>query len=313
MRIAHTKFHFLLAAGATMVAWAPSILLAAVTSPRVTLFPAEITISAFSVTAQRNGQVWLNWRLTSDPGSGRFLIQRQRPGALPEPVGTGMLRLRGEMDGDAEGEGVYRWLDPVAHEGDSFCYRLLYVPRGGTELALVEWEGIIGRARTEPTSLTVLSAGEAAVPLTASRPQSWIGTGPRVRPWSATGMADRVRLSLRTKGVFRVSAQELAEAGGWETATVTAAIAATNLVMSCQGEPVAWTADGDGLLFYGEPTDSLYAPENVYWVALGPGLGMALQTMPPPLVPVTNAWFMECLEFQGTSEGGSKLPQQRNE
>src|SRR5690606_3668332 len=104
--------------------------------------------------------------------------------------------------------------------------------------------------------------------------QAWIGAGERVRAWTDSTPADRVRLSLREEGLYRVSAAELATASGWNVGDVLAAIAATNLSMSCQGAPVAWFADGADLLFHGVPAVSRFAPENVYWIALAPGSNM---------------------------------------
>ena len=79
------------------------------------------------------------------------------------------------------------------------------------------------------------------------------------------------------------------------------AIATTNLALSCQGRPVAWLADGDALLFHGEPATTDTAPENVYWVAPGPGTGMAVATAAFPAEPATNACFAESRFFQGTN------------
>jgi hypothetical protein len=138
-----------------------------------------------------------------------------------------------------------------------------------------------------------LSAGLSA------EPQDWIGNGPRVKPWSGAEPADRVRLSLRTTGIYRVTAAELAAASGWSETNVLQAIATTNLAMSCQGSPVAWLADGDALLFHGEAPTTYMAPENVYWVAPGTGTAMAVATPAWPQQPVTNAWFPESQFYQG--------------
>lgn len=133
-------------------------------------------------------------------------------------------------------------------------------------------------------------------------PQAWIGNGPRVRPWSGGTPADRARLSLREAGIYRVTAGELAEAGGWDEAAVATAIANTNLSLSCLGTLVSWLADGDGLLFHGMPAKSRYAPENVYWVTPGPGVAMAAREEVPVSPPATNVSFSDTLTFQGTGD-----------
>ncbi len=151
---------------------------------------------------------------------------------------------------------------------------------------------------TKPGVAVFLKTSLAESPPSA---QSWIGNHVRVCEWREETPADRVRLSLRHEGLYRVSAQELAEAGGWDEAAVSQALSETNLSLTCQGAPVAWMAERDNLYFYGMPAAHRYAPENVYWVAWGAGTNRTCVMRAEPEHPVTNAWFGERLTFQGTS------------
>lgn len=262
-----------------------------------TLFAPEVSVSCFAAAAEENGQVWLRWTTESAMGSGAYRVLRQRPEGSLEPVGTGYLRLRSGEEACA-----YEWPDPAAHEGEPVRYVLMFLPRGGGEQQAAQWEGVIARERAAPSPASAAVAAtslEAPVPLTL--PQAWIGNGPRVRTWSDGEPADRVRLSLREAGVYRVTALELAEAGGWDAAEVATAIATTNLSMNCQGEPVAWMADDGALLFYGVPAVSLFAPENVYWVEPGRGTNLARQVMVAQTPATTNAWFADVITRQGTN------------
>lgn len=131
-------------------------------------------------------------------------------------------------------------------------------------------------------------------------PQNWIGIESRVGTWQHESPADRVRLSLRSDGLYRVTARELAQAGGWSEHEVVAAIGATNLQMSCNGKPVAWLADGEALIFYGRHADGFYAPENVYWIEPGNGQSILSVAADPQSGSSTNNWFYDTLLFEGT-------------
>ena len=278
--------------------------LAAAASAPALSYAADVDVAGFAASVAPDGKVWIAWRTDTAAGAGFFRVERENPDGTRVPAGEGFARLRGEEEGD--GGDAYRLHDPAAREGQEARYLLTFMPRGGAERAAAVWQGRLARAvadSKDPAAAVVAVA--AAVPLAtatdAPRPQDWIGNGPRVRPWSAAQAADRVRLSLRTTGIYRVEAAELAEASGWDAEQIRQAIAATNLDLTCQGSPVAWLADGDAILFHGEETTSPTAPENVYWVAPGPGTGMAQAAGAFPPQPVTNAWFSESLFFQGTN------------
>jgi hypothetical protein len=125
----------------------------------------------------------------------------------------------------------------------------------------------------------------------------WVGAGERVQAWTNGVPADRVRLGVRDRGVYRVTAAELAAASGRSTNAVREALAGGGLSLRCGGRPVAW-CEGDGaLLFYGEPTRELYAPENVYWLSFAEGARMAAyEAGPEPAA--TNAWFMHAEAYR---------------
>lgn len=149
--------------------------------------------------------------------------------------------------------------------------------------------------------IAVLAAFMTLLSTAAAVPQAWIGTGERVRPWAQTGTAERVRLSCRFKGVYRVTAAELATAGGWDATTVSNAITTGELRVECGGESIAWLADAGSLLFFGQPPATLHAPEGVYWVSLAVGTTMPSISTPLPPNGVTNQWFRETITTNGTA------------
>jgi len=131
----------------------------------------------------------------------------------------------------------------------------------------------------------------ACCPMLALGVQHWVGVAPRVVPWASDGSADRVRIGVRDEGVYRVTADEVALAAGWNVASVRTALARGGVTLACGGTVVPWRADGDALFFYGQPTRELYAPENVYWLTWADGILMPEEAASPGN-GAANPWFM---------------------
>jgi hypothetical protein len=127
--------------------------------------------------------------------------------------------------------------------------------------------------------------------------QEWVGARPRVIPWTRSGSADRLRLGVRTEGFYAVTASEVATTMGLSEVVVSSAFQTTNLTLSCQGEQVAFSIQGDTLVFKGMAAVAR-VPENVYWLQLASGV----PALPlPPTEPPANPWEMVKTTLQGTS------------
>ncbi|MFZ1537908.1 MAG: C25 family cysteine peptidase, partial [Chromatiaceae bacterium] len=94
---------------------------------------------------------------------------------------------------------------------------------------------------------------------------------------SAAGPANRAAIGVRETGLYQVSTSALALALDWPEGKVKGLIQAGQLRLTNQGADVAWqaVAKGQGLIFYGEASRSIYDPENVYVVQQGTGTRMA--------------------------------------
>ena len=143
----------------------------------------------------------------------------------------------------------------------------------------------------------VLRVLAAYWPMLALGAQHWVGVAPRVTPWASAGVADRVRIGVRDEGVYRVTADEVALAAGWDADTVRAAMTQGGVALECGGAAVAWRTAGDVLFFYGQPASEIYAPENVYWLTLGNGTVMPEEAAAPGS-GATNLWFMSDEPFR---------------
>ncbi|MDA3926727.1 MAG: C25 family cysteine peptidase [Kiritimatiellae bacterium] len=121
----------------------------------------------------------------------------------------------------------------------------------------------------------------------------WLGNCDRVVTWNGAQSADYLRLGVLKDGVYRVSADDIAVAMGVSTNTALAALNAGNYNLTCSTNFVAWTTDGSFLYFFGQKTESLYAPENVYFLRQASGLQMSSQPAPSDPQGGTNTWFMQ--------------------
>ena len=240
--------------------------------------PSVSGVERVAVAAE--GGVAVEW--TRPPGPVPVLgwhVERQLPGG-------GALRLTatrvaaGLFDSPAT---VYRFQDAgaSARAGDRVAYRLVAV-----DPELREWPGDFA----EQTVLAAEAAPSAA-PAETSRSKA----APVRLAAAAATIGSRVRIVVTNDGLYRLSAASIAAVlQGYSEAQVAAAIAQTNLALSCGGEPVAWRgeAGGGALLFFGQAYRDPYADQNVYWLA--PGAGLAMEAAVRTTAAVAAApWFWE--------------------
>ncbi|MGH9388438.1 MAG: hypothetical protein ACRD1Z_02415, partial [Vicinamibacteria bacterium] len=94
-----------------------------------------------------------------------------------------------------------------------------------------------------------------------------------------------MKLEIQTTGVYFVSASRIAAELGLAERVAAGLIARGGLRLSNGDASVAWFAapDRSGLHFYGEELSTMYASENVYWLAVGRGLLMSSVAGAPSL------------------------------
>ena len=262
-------------------------------------YAPDAQIADFHAALREDGSVLVQWRTTLELGVDAFrLLCVSDVDGTRQPVGPGWIGASRDENGHS-----YAVTDRPATAGESRHYLLQLISRVQPDRDLATWAGSL-LPMVKPALAPAVEVAQSVNPLSQGTPavrQSWIGSGARVRAWTHALPADRVRLSLRDSGVCRINAGELASASGWGFDVITNAMALTNLNFSCQGAPVAWYAEGTNLFFYGVPAQSRFAPENVYWVALGAGSNMVPRNLTPGVPATTNAWFQDQLICQGTS------------
>jgi len=114
---------------------------------------------------------------------------------------------------------------------------------------------------------------------------------------------EAVRLVLVEEGVYRVTGDALRQAG-----LTAGELAVDNLHLSTEGRPVPFLLDGDGLIFYGQASQSRYTAEQVYVLRTGtPGLAMTQESAAPAGTELQSVrrtlHFEENREYLGEARG----------
>ncbi len=248
--------------------------------------------------AVRANQVVVAWDTQSELGTQGFELARR------DADGEFLTLHEGLITGqNPAGEGGhYRFLDPTAVPGQPATYRLTEFESNGNRREVGQNPVTpLGQPDSAPASQaahqgTPLAPGQADFtprPLTqeetgrlqARRIERELADdwGQRGRGLgaanSAAGPANRAAIGVRETGLYQVSASALAQALDWPEGKVAGLIQAGQLRLTNQGAEVAWQAaakgQGQGLLFYGEASRSLYDLENVYVIGQGAGTRMA--------------------------------------
>ena len=111
-------------------------------------------------------------------------------------------------------------------------------------------------------SLAACSRGDTN---TGPRPANTAPSGASSGHTAPAAPVDAVKLVVDSAGLYRVTAAELA-AAGFDLAGQDMA----QLSLTVGGAPVAFAVDGSGdnttLTFYGQPRDSRYGAQNIYWL-----------------------------------------------
>jgi hypothetical protein len=240
---------------------------------------------------QDGGGVRVEWRTASETGTSGFYLDRlDRAARRWVRVSDALLpALQSAPQG-----GLYRFLDEGASPAEPQVYRLEEVEAGGRRkmhgpyALAVDWDhperpaeraGIFDRAARPAT-------GRAqALPL----PARGVAKDPAQ---GAGGDPAGVHLTIGRSGLYYFGSSQVASWLGLSQLSAEALIAAGEIELTRGGRPVAWMPDlamsagvpsksAQGLFFYGEALDGLYAQGSVYRLRRGKGLIMATRTATP--------------------------------
>ncbi|MGB8330579.1 MAG: C25 family cysteine peptidase [Polyangiales bacterium] len=227
------------------------------------------SLSAF----EHEGGVVVRWVTSSETGTVGFYLYREHDGEW-EPLHDGLLP--GLLD--APQGGIYDFRDDEADPNAIQRYRLVEVDVHGAQAVHGPFELI---ASTEGE--TLLHRGARFV----REAHRQAAIGPALKALGAEkqrpGEAVALYVGIEETGLYALSAAEIAARLGLAETSIRSRIEAGELLLTENGEAVAWSGSPDGseLRFFGVERESLYTEERVYRLSLDAGITMAEQSATP--------------------------------
>ena len=223
-----------------------------------------------------DGSLVVRWVTSSETGTVGFYLSRERDGgweALHEGLLPGLL--------DAPQGGVYDFRDEGGDPSEAQRYLLVEVDVNGVQ------------ATHGPFDVIPSSQGESLLDGDSSYARQAHDTAPLGRALKAAssekqraGDAVAIYFGVEETGLYQVNAAEIAARFGLDEAGVRDRIQTGELLLTEEGEAVAWagSADNSALTFFGRERESLYTRERMYRLSLETGVTMAEQTAAPGTV-----------------------------
>ncbi len=245
--------------------------------------PTWAAVTRF-VAGDVNGMPALEWHTGGESGAAGFnLWRRDRQSGQYEQVNPELLpALAGAPQG-----GVYRFADPGAFPGEPTVYLLeetdamgrtrTYGPftvEFGAAAPSYEVEPGVGRER--PSDIYGYQRFERAQTLFEQKRldarRQELG---RASLQAASGR-ERARVTVKGRGLFYVTAGQIAGSLGLSEATAASLIGRYGFKLTTLGKECAWLADVNsaGLFFYNEGLETVYSDRNVFFLERGNGLTM---------------------------------------
>ena len=230
------------------------------------------SVSAF----EKDGFLIVRWVTSSESGTVGFYLSREHDGeweALHEGLLPGLLH-------SPQG-GVYDFRDVEADPDETQRYRLVEVDVNGVQSVHGPFDVSPG---SDAESLLDHDSGYArqAHGITSFGRGLKAAGSEKQRP----GDAVAVYLGVEETGLYEISAAEIAARLGLDVGVARDYILSGNLLLTEEGEDVAWVATNDGaaLTFYGVERESLYTRERMYRLSIDAGVTMTARSAAPRTV-----------------------------
>jgi uncharacterized repeat protein (TIGR01451 family) len=247
----------------------------------VMIKPTLAVISSFDAYTLGD-KVVVNWVTASETNTAGFDLQRLDPGTNEwVTVNQNLVPALFESPNG----GTYSIVDTSGRASRSITYRLVEVETSGATVIHGPYEVSARQALPKGQAYTELSDGAdmARVSRSVRLNALHISAATSGQTKVASATADRLRIQVTDPGLYKVVAADLVSGLRLTDARARQLIRTKGLELTSKGKSVAYlaTADGSALYFYGEAIDSVYATDNVYWLKVGKGTGMALGSMKP--------------------------------
>ncbi len=240
-----------------------------------------VLLSRFNVDV-RGGATTVEWTTASEAGTAGFNLYR----ANGERVNPLMIPASLKPHG-----GKYRFVD-TGNADPNATYFVEEVAANGLSRRfgpLNHFEGVDRERQQERRRIRTAAA------------DSWM-----VEPDAANEQIVAVMVGVRSTGVVRIPAADLATAFGTETSEIEKLLAIGKVNVTHRGTQVAWQADGQNLYFFGEKSTSIYSNDRVYRVELAKGVKM--QIVPVSGAPTPVSSFIATQEIETDVFAATVLP-----
>ncbi len=248
--------------------------------------PTWVAISCFEA-CESESRPTVEWHTASEIGVVGFNLWRQdRETKRYELVNTSLLPT---LPSSPQG-GVYRLADPGAFSGEPVVYQLEEIDAQGRTRSYGPFTVVFGGSgrqgspepgarmgREEPGNIfgyRRFERGQTAAEqerVKARRQEQQRSALQAVRR-----SRGRARVTVQGRGVFYVTAAQVANSMGMNETVASSLISGYRLRLTGMGEEIAWLADanGAGLFFYNEGQETVFSNQNVYYLERGSGLAM---------------------------------------
>ncbi len=224
-------------------------------------------------TFEEDGSPIVRWVTSSETGTVGFYLSRERNGeweALHEGLLPGLLH-------SPQG-GVYDFRDEGGDPSEAQRYLLVEVDVNGVQ------------STHGPFDVTPSPQGDSLLDGDSRYARQAHSIAPHGRALKAASSEKQragdpvaIYFGIEETGLYEVSAVEIAARLGLDEASVLDRIQTGELLLTEEGEAVAWagSADGSALTFFGVERESLYTHERMYRLSLDAGITMAEQVAAP--------------------------------
>ena len=199
----------------------------------------------------------------------------------------------------SSGWGARYWVEAIDLHGKSEWFGPVDARRGTLPSTPVQSAALVAHVATP-----ALLAGDLGVGARQVDPpgvdRSWRDPSLK-RQWEIAASSGAVKLLVRQDGVYRVTADQLFQAGLPAGAPLGA------LRLWSGGRPVAFRVvsasgkhlqAGDAVEFFGQAADTRYTDTRVYWLTTGLGRPASIEAAPPARATATATSFLETLEIR---------------
>ena len=239
--------------------------------------PTLAFIAPFSAYSD-GGQVVVHWETAVENGTVGFnLFRLNKETGQYLPVNTEMLA---GLQKSARG-GIYRYVDRNAFFGGTYTYKLEEVESNGGTRSYGPFTVRVGVKQFDHLKPGIKPMrgrySKQAHPVSQSKKARLRArqiTVNQVRAQKKKRAGNAVKIAVKEKGFYYVSAVKIANTLNIAQKKIETAIRTGNLLLENQGQAVVYfPANGaSGIYFYGEAIDSIYSNENIYRLTKGKGL-----------------------------------------